>query len=67
MLPRHWMGALMEICGACNGSGEGRFDGTTCHECRGWGEVPSEELENEEEITADFQPSYLLLSLCRPG
>lgn len=26
------------ICPTCNGSGEGMFDGTTCSDCRGWGE-----------------------------
>ena len=28
-----------EICPACNGSGEGRYDGSTCSNCRGTGEV----------------------------
>ena len=27
------------ICGNCNGSGEGRFDGTTCWSCKGSGET----------------------------
>lgn len=26
------------ICPTCNGSGEGMYDGTTCSDCRGWGE-----------------------------
>jgi DnaJ-class molecular chaperone len=29
----------METCFACNGSGEGYTDGTTCQECKGKGEV----------------------------
>jgi DnaJ-class molecular chaperone len=27
------------ICPVCNGSGEGRADGTSCHYCGGEGEV----------------------------
>jgi DnaJ-class molecular chaperone len=27
------------ICPACNGSGEGRNEGTTCHTCKGEGEI----------------------------
>ena len=27
------------ICSACNGSGEGQFDGTTCPSCKGKGEA----------------------------
>jgi len=27
-----------EICAACNGSGEGMYEGTNCAECRGHGE-----------------------------
>lgn len=30
----HWT-----ICGSCNGSGEGRADGTRCRTCKGRGEV----------------------------
>jgi len=26
------------VCSACNGSGEGAFDGSICHECGGRGE-----------------------------
>jgi len=26
------------ICPACSGSGEGQFDGTICHKCKGEGE-----------------------------
>lgn len=25
------------LCGSCNGSGEGQYDGTTCHACGGTG------------------------------
>jgi len=28
-----------DICGGCNGSGEGMYDGSTCNTCRGSGEV----------------------------
>lgn len=28
-----------EICSACSGSGEGRYDGTRCHYCNGRGET----------------------------
>jgi len=27
------------ICGACNGSGEGMYDGSTCYSCGGAGEA----------------------------
>ena len=36
------------ICGDCNGSGEGSYDGSTCRTCRGSGEV-----EVEVEPTAE--------------
>jgi len=26
------------VCSSCNGSGEGMYDGSTCHECGGRGE-----------------------------
>lgn len=25
------------ICSACNGSGEGMYDGSTCYKCHGYG------------------------------
>jgi hypothetical protein len=28
-----------DICGACSGSGEGRWEGSSCRTCRGTGEV----------------------------
>ena len=31
-----------ETCGACNGSGEGSYDGSTCYNCRGKGSEPVE-------------------------
>lgn len=30
-------GIVQEICGTCNGSGEGFFDGSTCSSCKGSG------------------------------
>jgi hypothetical protein len=27
------------ICPACGGSGEGQYEGTTCYQCKGGGEV----------------------------
>ena len=32
-----------EICGACSGSGEGMYDGSTCHRCKGYGSEPVEQ------------------------
>ena len=26
-----------DVCGVCNGSGEGQWDGSSCHECKGSG------------------------------
>jgi len=49
------------ICRDCNGSGEGRFDGSVCHRCRGQGEV----LERTDEETIEFVPDVDLLSACR--
>ncbi len=40
----------MAICPACNGSGEGQYDGTTCSTCGGSGETWQEtEPETEED------------------
>jgi RecJ-like exonuclease len=49
-------------CGACSGSGEGMYDGTTCMTCRGKGEVwqlldgaefdGDDEDGDEDEVTA---------------
>jgi len=43
------------ICGCCNGSGEGRTDGSTCGACRGSGEFRDLEAEREREAErADY-------------
>ena len=42
------------ICQACNGSGEGMFDGSRCPVCKGHGEVPNEKLVVEDEEDYDF-------------
>ena len=43
------------ICGCCNGSGEGRTDGSTCGACRGSGEFRDAEAEREREAErADY-------------
>jgi hypothetical protein len=28
-----------DICGTCSGSGEGRWEGSSCRTCRGTGEI----------------------------
>ena len=30
-------GYVQIVCGNCCGSGEGRYDGSTCHQCHGSG------------------------------
>ena len=30
-------GYIEDICGYCNGSGEGMYDGSTCYQCKGSG------------------------------
>lgn len=40
----------MSICVHCNGSGEGMYDGTTCHYCKGRGEEPLEQLLDEDDL-----------------
>ena len=35
------------ICQACNGSGDGMFDGSRCPVCKGHGEVPNENIRRE--------------------
>lgn len=38
------------LCAACNGSGEGQYDGTRCYHCKGKGCHPSErEISRGEE------------------
>lgn len=39
-----------EICSACNGSGEGAYDGSCCMVCGGSGEVEVEEVEHDEDL-----------------
>ncbi len=34
-------GIIDEICGTCNGSGEGQYDGSTCPSCKGSGNEKS--------------------------
>jgi len=36
-----------DICSACNGSGEGSWDGSTCHKCRGTGAEPVEKVDSD--------------------
>jgi len=36
-----------EICSWCSGSGEGMYDGSTCHKCHGSGVEP---VEKDDEI-----------------
>lgn len=44
------------ICGCCNGSGEGRYDGSTCSACRGSGEERDLRAEEEREYErADYE------------
>ena len=33
------------LCSACNGSGEGRYDGTRCRSCKGKGITPNDEID----------------------
>jgi hypothetical protein len=42
-----------EICGSCNGSGEGRYDGSTCYSCKGSGEVGKRGPEPDYDALAD--------------
>lgn len=35
------------ICPACNGSGEGMYDGSTCHKCKGTGGEPVEYVDDD--------------------
>ena len=41
------------ICGTCNGSGEGMYDGSTCSRCGGSGEVSYISEKDMEEGAAD--------------
>lgn len=44
-----------EICPACKGSGEGSHDGSTCYDCRGTGEVLSQDDLNWKDELADMR------------
>jgi DnaJ-class molecular chaperone len=37
-----------EYCPDCNGSGEGRHDGSTCQTCKGTGEVSTKENDDAD-------------------
>ena len=36
-----------DICSACNGSGEGMYDGSTCYKCRGAGIEPVNKVDDD--------------------
>lgn len=38
-----------DLCGNCNGSGEGYADGTRCSVCKGKGAISTKEAEDDEE------------------
>jgi len=42
-----------EICGRCNGSGEGMYDGSTCSACKGAGEICRPGPEPDYDAIAD--------------
>ena len=50
-------GCVDYICNSCNGSGEGMYDGSTCHACRGNGEYRDEcpDCWNQDEDDTDDQ------------
>ena len=37
------------ICPACNGSGEGMWDGSTCYKCKGTGGWPKQYRDDDYE------------------
>jgi len=37
------------ICPACNGSGEGMYDGSTCYKCKGTGGYPKQYRDSDYE------------------
>ena len=41
-----------DICPSCCGSGEGQYDGTICHACKGRGVAPDYESEYEAKCEA---------------
>lgn len=36
-----------QLCPACNGSGEGQYDGTRCHHCNGRGTEPQDSTDDD--------------------
>jgi hypothetical protein len=42
-----------DICSACNGSGEGMYDGSTCYKCHGSGEQAPEERDDDFDMPDD--------------
>lgn len=40
------------ICPACDGSGEGQYESTTCRSCKGHGEIPEGTYEDEDDCDA---------------
>ena len=70
------------ICSACNGSGEGQYDGTTCSSCGGSGEEhsnhdqddydgpeyePDEMYEEEVDEAFDLNNGYDDITFMKPG
>ena len=47
-----------EICTACDGSGEGMSDGSTCRECGGSGEIAGACDDFQEPEEPDCDPGY---------
>jgi len=40
---------IEQLCSNCNGSGEGMYDGTTCHVCKGHGTILVDDDEQESD------------------
>jgi DnaJ-class molecular chaperone len=43
------------MCGVCNGSGEGRADGTRCPVCRGLGEIAEDPEDPRDHKDYDYR------------
>ncbi len=43
-----------ELCGTCDGSGEGQYDGSTCSRCKGTGVLPVE-VDDEEGASEHYR------------
>ena len=54
----------MKLCNVCDGSGEGRADGSRCMSCKGKG---TSEDDGEEELTLTFQCHEGTVTLGRDG